>query len=164
MPLEECAFADAWREHEEQAARLGKVELNRRQEAAKLADDIRKKKAEEPELSQSEIGEMFGVSQPRVSQVISESGNLPVSLMTTIDQEAEVTGGSPRTIRLQRKLQKVRPDLYDSVVAGSKTLNAACVAAGIVKKPGPLEKILKLLPKLSNEEVQQLKKKMSELE
>lgn len=146
-----------------EAAQLGKVELNRRQEAAKLAEEIRKKKAEEPSLSQSEIGEMFGVSQQRVSQVTSERDESSISLVT-VQQECKATGKSKQTIDRQRKLLKVRPDLYDKVVAGSKTLNAACVAAGIVKNPGPLEKILKLLPKLSKDEIQQLKKKMSELE
>lgn len=113
------------------------------------------------DLFQEETGQE--VSRNRVSEIVDETSKLPDSSTITIEQEAEATGRCETNVYRQRKLQKTSPDLYAQVQSGQKTLNAACVAAGIVRKPGPMEQILKLLPKLSQEEIAELKKKISEL-
>jgi hypothetical protein len=54
------------------------------------------------------------------------------------------------------RLKREHSDLYAKVVAGDMTANAAAISAGFRKKPTPFETILKLLPKLSDNEWQQV--------
>ena len=59
--------------------------------------------------------------------------------------------GTSKAYTLTR-LKKNEPELFQQVVAGELSANAAAIKAGWRKKPTPLESVLKLLPKLSDEE------------
>lgn len=58
------------------------------------------------------------------------------------------------------RLSREKPDLYAEVVAGNMSANAAATKAGWRKKLTPFEQILKLLPKLTTEEREELRKKL----
>lgn len=55
-----------------------------------------------------------------------------------------------------RRLHKDHLELYERVIAGDLSANAAAIEAGFRKKPSPFEQIIKLLPKLTSDEHQQL--------
>lgn len=55
-----------------------------------------------------------------------------------------------------RRLNRDRPDLAERVVKGELSANAAAIQAGFRRKLSPLEQILKLLPKLTTEEITKL--------
>lgn len=59
--------------------------------------------------------------------------------------------GNGRAYTLSR-LQKQHPELYQSVCDGQMSANAAAIKAGFRKKLSPLEQVLRLLPKLSDED------------
>lgn len=54
--------------------------------------------------------------------------------------------------RQAARLAQRRPDLAEQVRAGTMTLSAALVEAGIRKKPDPYMQIMKLLPKLTDDQ------------
>ena len=54
------------------------------------------------------------------------------------------------------RLERERKDLFDQVCAGKLSANAAAIKAGFRKKPTPFEIVLKLLPKLTDAEWQQV--------
>lgn len=60
------------------------------------------------------------------------------------------------------RLKRERPDLFKRVVAGKLSANAAAIEAGWRKRPTTLEKILKLLPKLTPTERRQLRARIDE--
>lgn len=67
----------------------------------------------------------------------------------------KVRQGTSRAYVLDR-LKRERPDLFTRVKANKLSANAAAIEAGFRKKPTPLEGIYKLLPKLSQSELEQL--------
>jgi len=63
--------------------------------------------------------------------------------------------GHSRAYVLDR-LKRERPDLFDKVVAGELSANAAAIEAGWRRQQTPLERICKLLPKISDDELEEL--------
>ena len=61
-------------------------------------------------------------------------------------------GNSPTY--LLKRLKRDRPDLADKVISGELSAHAAAVEAGFRKKPTPFEIVLKLLPKITDNEWQ----------
>ena len=60
-------------------------------------------------------------------------------------------GGNSATYTLKR-LKRDHPELFQQVLGGAMSVNAAAVEAGFRKKRTPVEIVLQLLPKLSDEE------------
>jgi hypothetical protein len=60
----------------------------------------------------------------------------------------------PHTLR---RLHRERPDLLDRVTKGELSANAAAIEAGFRRKLTPFEQVMKLLPKLTEEERRQLR-------
>lgn len=54
------------------------------------------------------------------------------------------------------RLKRESPELFAQVVAGELSANAAAIKAGFRKKPTPFEQAMKLLPKLSGDEWDEL--------
>jgi hypothetical protein len=69
--------------------------------------------------------------------------------------------GNSRAYALDR-LKRERPDLFDKVKLGKLSANAAAIEAGFRKLSTPLERILKLLPKLTPTECRQLQSRLNE--
>lgn len=70
--------------------------------------------------------------------------------------------GTSRAYTLDR-LQRERPDLFEQVKAGKLSANAAAIEAGFRKQSTPLERILKLLPKLTATERRHLRARLDEM-
>lgn len=70
--------------------------------------------------------------------------------------------GTTRAYTLDR-LKRERPDLFDKVTAKEMSANAAAIEAGFRKQTTPLEKILKLLSKLTPTERRQLRARLDEM-
>ena len=64
--------------------------------------------------------------------------------------------GTSKAYTLDR-LQREAPELYDRVLTGELSANAAAIEAGFRKKPTPFEQVQKLLPKLTPTEKRKLK-------
>ena len=59
------------------------------------------------------------------------------------------------------RLKRDRPDIYERLERGGfRSARAAGIAAGIVRVPTPFEQIVRLLPKLSDDERQALREKL----
>lgn len=69
--------------------------------------------------------------------------------------------GNSRAYTLDR-LKRERPDLFDKVKLGKLSANAAAIEAGFRKQATPLERILKLLPKLTSTERRHLYARLGE--
>lgn len=69
--------------------------------------------------------------------------------------------GNSRAYTLAR-LKKENPDLFAAVCEKKMSANAAAIKAGWRKAPAPLEKILKLIPKLSAGELEKLVQHLSQ--
>ena len=82
------------------------------------------------------------------------SSSLTSDIVTTLESDGR---GNARAYTLDR-LQRENPKLFDCVVAGDLSANAAAIKAGFRQKPTPFEKIVKLLPKLSAGEKAKLKR------
>lgn len=76
----------------------------------------------------------------------------------TMSGEESKYGNNP-TYTL-RRLRRDRPDLADKVVAGELSANAAAIEAGFRKQPSPFQQVMKLLPKLTEEELETLHHKL----
>jgi hypothetical protein len=64
-------------------------------------------------------------------------------------------GGNSALYTLKR-LKRDRPDLFQVVLGGGMSANAAAIEAGFRKQPPPFDQILKLLPKLSTAELESI--------
>lgn len=73
-----------------------------------------------------------------------------------INLDHKVKGGT-KAAYLLRRLMNSKPDLYQSVIDGEMSTHKAAIAAGIVKVPTIYEQVLKLIPKLSDQERQKLR-------
>lgn len=62
-----------------------------------------------------------------------------------------------------KRLKRDRPDLAEKVVAGEMSANAAAVEAGFRRKPTPFEQVLKLIPKLTDAELAELRSRLKDL-
>jgi hypothetical protein len=71
----------------------------------------------------------------------------------TLDGDGRGTSKSYTVARLKREA----PALFQAVCAGELSANAAAIEAGFRKKPTPFETIIRLLPKLSDDERDQLR-------
>lgn len=60
-------------------------------------------------------------------------------------------------IYLLKRLKRDRPDLFEQVLDGTLSIHAAAVEAGVRSKPSPFKQMLKLLPKLTSTEWQQVR-------
>jgi hypothetical protein len=85
--------------------------------------------------------------------------------ITTGQKHIHKTDGDNITIKPERgtsrpyilsRLKRSNPELFAKVVAGEMSANAAAIDAGFKKKPTPFEQVMKLLPKLTADEHQQL--------
>lgn len=74
----------------------------------------------------------------------------------------EAKQGNTRAYTLDR-LKREKSDLFDRVVAGELSANAAAIEAGWRKRPVALEVIVRLLPKLTPEELDQVIEKITEI-
>jgi hypothetical protein len=72
---------------------------------------------------------------------------------TTLDRGATYT---------LRRLKRDRPDLAAQVIAGKLTAHAAAIEAGFRTKPTPFEIVIKLLPKLTADELRQLRAEIAD--
>jgi hypothetical protein len=59
-----------------------------------------------------------------------------------------------------RRLHRDRSDLYAKVIAKEMSANAAAIEAGFRKKPTPYEQILRLLPKITADDLQRLRERI----
>jgi hypothetical protein len=66
------------------------------------------------------------------------------------------SSGNKDTVTTLARLKRDHPELAKRVVAGELSPNAAAIEAGFRKKPTPFQTILKLLPKLTDDEWQQV--------
>jgi hypothetical protein len=78
-----------------------------------------------------------------------------------ISNKPKVDAGTSKAYTLSR-LKRENAELFQAVVAGELSANAAAVKAGWRKKLTPLESIIKLLPKLNADEVAVLIAKIQE--
>jgi hypothetical protein len=78
-----------------------------------------------------------------------------------ISNKPKVDAGTSKAYTLSR-LKRENAELFQQVVAGELSANAAAVKAGWRKKLTPLESILKLLPKLNADDVAVLIAKIQE--
>lgn len=79
------------------------------------------------------------------------------NVMTVERQE-----GNSRSYTLSR-LKRESPALFEKVVAGKLSANAAAIEAGFRKKPTPFEQIQRLIPRLTASEMGRLKRLLEEL-
>ena len=93
--------------------------------------------------NQSAIGRELGVSQQAVSKATTRVDSLSIKVVPASDESAS-TGLSTATIYRQRRLKAEHPELWAEVEAGTKSTHAAAIAAGIVKVPTALDRLLKL--------------------
>lgn len=70
------------------------------------------------------------------------------------------TGGGTSALYTLKRLKRDRPDLFQVVLGGGMSPNAAAIEAGFRKKPTPFQIILKLLPKLTSAERARLIKEL----
>ena len=84
---------------------------------------------------------------------MSNGKGKPVNNDNIINKDSQ---GTSRSYTLSR-LEKQHPEIYQEVCAGQLSANAAAIKAGFRKKLTPFEQVRKLLPKLSDEEREQLK-------
>lgn len=72
-------------------------------------------------------------------------------------------GGNSRKVTLER-LKRKTPALFERVVTGELSANAAAIEAGFRRAPPtPFEQVQKLLPKLSADQIQELLKEIERL-
>jgi len=109
-------------------------EVEAAQEVLKSKDKIREEKKNHPELTQKQIAEKVGVSQPYVNQVISKSCKL---------KETVIIPDWIKSSRDRADFRKLPPELQSKVDSKEISLNAAAIQAGIRKKPTPEELTLK---------------------
>jgi hypothetical protein len=70
--------------------------------------------------------------------------------------------GTSRAYTLDR-LERERPDLFRKVKAGQLSANAAAIEAGFRKQSTPVERTLKLLPKLTRVQLRHLRARIDEI-
>jgi len=71
--------------------------------------------------------------------------------------------GNTRAYTLDR-LKRERPDLFKLVTADKMSANAAAIKAGFRKNLMPLDRVLKLLPKLSPLDRHQIRQRLDEMD
>jgi hypothetical protein len=73
-----------------------------------------------------------------------------------IDNIKLKTKGGTSALYTLKRLKRDRPDLFQVVLGGGMSANAAAIEAGFRKQPPPFDQILKLLPKLSTAELESI--------
>ena len=72
--------------------------------------------------------------------------------------------GPDTTERIVRRLKRDHPEIADALACGEfKSARAAGIAAGIITPPTPLERVCKLLPKLTAAEMRQLREHIDQV-
>jgi hypothetical protein len=98
----------------------------------------------------------------RALDLFDRARQRPASLHIGDDGDAlyNVQGTAPTGNSVEatiRRLRKDRPDLHARWLAGELSANAAAIEAGFRSKPTPFEQIIKLLPKLTDDERAELR-------
>ncbi len=133
---------------------------SRAQQAQAIKNEVKALFDENPDATQEEVAQAVGVRQERVAQIISESGNLPDSLIT-VDQEVKLQGKSEKQIRKERKLKREHPQIWEDFLDGKyRSLHAACVAAGAVKVKTPLQQVLHWMDKCDGSDFEVIERKL----
>lgn len=70
--------------------------------------------------------------------------------------------GTSRAYTLDR-LKRERPDLFEKVKAGKLSANAAAIEAGFRKQTPPIDRVLKLLSKLTRSQLRHVRARIDEL-
>lgn len=94
-------MAKGWREVRTEAVEKGRIDETRvAQHRARLEAEVRAHRLAEMRkaqgVSQEELAEVMGVSQPRVSKI--ERGDLPSSELGTLSSYVEALGGTLRIV------------------------------------------------------------------
>jgi hypothetical protein len=107
-----------------------------------------------PGAPEGTINNPLGNNQYKKSDEVNYVNN-------TINQNGH---GSTNIPYLTARLKRDNPEILEGLKNGEfKSVRQAAIAAGIVKVPTAFERILKLLPKISEEETKELQSRLSEM-
>jgi hypothetical protein len=96
------------------------------------------------------IENLLGLKAPDILRRWREAMTPPVGVHHD-SSNITITRGTTLAYTLDR-LSRKHPKLYQRVIAGELSANAAAIEAGFRKRPRPLEQIRRLIPKLTAQE------------
>ncbi len=104
-------------------------------------------------VTQQKIADRVGISQPRVNEIITDGGNLLLSVIKkTVKQRAKDNGASESTQRKIDYLYRNDPNLFEQVKSGELRPHTAYKQARGIKDPTDFDLLKKYWDKITQDE------------